>query len=69
MSTFVGMFDHRHTEASPLGRRIRLSTREIAISVALTVAALAGIAVFSFGQVSDETAMTKPMAADLQQPQ
>ncbi len=64
MTTFVGMIHQRHSVPSPLGRRIRLSTREIAISVALTVAALAGIIAFSYGHISDETAMTKPVVSD-----
>lgn len=63
------MIDRKSSDVSPLGRRIRLSTREIAISVALTIAALAGIAAFSFGQVADETAMTKPLVSDAQRPE
>lgn len=51
-------------EISPVGRRIRLSTREIALSVVLTVAALVAIAAFSIGHIDDETAMTKPGQAD-----
>lgn len=56
-------------DTGQLGRRIRLSTREIAISIALTVAALAGIAVFSFGQMSEETAMNQPVVTGEQQPE
>lgn len=63
------MINHRSTDSGQLGRRIRLSTREIAISIALTVAALAGIAVFSFGQISDETAMHEPVVTGEQRPE
>mgnify|MGYP001186431368 CR=1 FL=1 len=40
LANFRCMNDRKSSDVNPLGRRIRLSTREIAISVALTIAVL-----------------------------
>lgn len=69
MPTLVGMNNHRHSGVSHLNRRIRLSKREIAIAVVLTVAALTGIVFFSFGESKDETAMSQPTAEIILRPE
>lgn len=58
------MIDKHPQEASSVWRRIRRSTREIAITVMLTVAALVAIAAVRIGQDTDETAMSRPIVPD-----
>lgn len=63
------MNERKTSDLSPVERRIRLSTREIAVSVALTVAALIAIVAFRYGTAGDETAMTRPVASETLRPQ
>jgi hypothetical protein len=58
------MIERRSAEASPVGRRIRLSSREIAVSIVLTIAAIVAIVAVGYSNVALETGATRPVASD-----
>lgn len=58
------MIEKRTPDHTTIGRRLRLSTREIAVSVVLTLAALIAMAAFSYTSIDDETAMTRPVSPE-----
>lgn len=62
------MMEKNLTDYSPVGRRIRLSTREIALSVMLTVAALAAVVAAYLGNGDEEAALSRPMVSEVPRP-
>jgi hypothetical protein len=62
------MKDRHSPDATSVSRRLRLSSREIAVSIALTLAALVAILAVRFGHSDNETAMTRPVANEARQP-
>lgn len=59
------MMEKNLTDNSPVGRRIRLSTREIALSVMLTVAALAAVIAARLSSGEEEPALSRPMVSEV----
>lgn len=62
------MKDRHSADATSMSRRLRLSSREIALSIMLTLAALVAILAVRYGHSDDETAMTRPMVHEVRQP-
>lgn len=60
------MIEIKPSDVSPVGRRIRLSTREIVLSVLLTVAALTAIVAVRYGSDDDEAMISKALPVALQ---